>query len=123
MQRIVSALRTRKPGIRVIVFSRGAGTNLELASQIAPGACMGLDTAENLDVATRLLPAKTPVQGNLDPLALIAGGDALKNAVLDIRRALAGRPYIFNLGHGILPETPIAHVEQLVGLVRAPLGG
>ena len=123
VQRIVSALRTRKPCIRVIVFSRGAGTNLELASQIAPDACMGLDTAENLDVATRLLPAKTPVQGNLDPLALIAGGDALKNAVLDIRRALAGRPYIFNLGHGILPETPIAHVEQLVALVRAPLGG
>jgi uroporphyrinogen decarboxylase len=59
-----------------------------------------------------------PVQGNLDPLALIAGGAALENAVARILSGLAGRPHIFNLGHGILPDTPISHVEQLLQLVR-----
>ena len=59
-----------------------------------------------------------PVQGNLDPLALIAGGEALEKAVADVLSALEDRPHIFNLGHGILPDTPIAHVEQLLKLVR-----
>jgi uroporphyrinogen decarboxylase len=60
-----------------------------------------------------------PVQGNLDPLALIAGGTALENAVQRILNAFAGRPHIFNLGHGILPDTPIEHVEKLLILVRS----
>ena len=60
-----------------------------------------------------------PVQGNLDPLALIAGGEALETAVARILSSLAERPHVFNLGHGILPDTPIAHVEQLIELVRA----
>ena len=55
-----------------------------------------------------------PVQGNLDPLALLAGGAALDRGVDAIMAALAGGPFIFNLGHGILPETPIAHVEQML---------
>jgi uroporphyrinogen decarboxylase len=59
-----------------------------------------------------------PVQGNLDPLALIAGGEALETAVGRILSSLAGRPHIFNLGHGILPDTPISHVEKLLQLVR-----
>jgi uroporphyrinogen decarboxylase len=59
-----------------------------------------------------------PVQGNLDPLALIAGGEALEKAVERITKAFAGRPHIFNLGHGILPDTPIEHVEKLLTLVR-----
>ena len=58
------------------------------------------------------------MQGNLDPLALIAGGEALQSAVARILDAFAGRPHIFNLGHGILPDTPIAHVEQLIALVK-----
>ena len=61
-----------------------------------------------------------PVQGNLDPLALIAGGEALESAVGRILSSLAGRPHIFNLGHGIMPETPIAHVEQLVSWCEEP---
>ena len=60
-----------------------------------------------------------PLQGNLDPLALLAGGAALENAVGRILSSFAGRPHIFNLGHGIIKETPIAHVEQLLALVRA----
>ena len=63
-------------------------------------------------------PKDLPVQGNLDPLALLAGGEALESAVRDILDAFAGRPHIFNLGHGILQETPIAHVERLIALVK-----
>ncbi|HKQ11217.1 MAG TPA: uroporphyrinogen decarboxylase family protein, partial [Rhizomicrobium sp.] len=58
------------------------------------------------------------LQGNLDPIALIAGGVALDRAVDDILQAANGKPHIFNLGHGILPETPIAHVEQLLKRIR-----
>ncbi|HEX8482931.1 MAG TPA: uroporphyrinogen decarboxylase family protein, partial [Allosphingosinicella sp.] len=65
------------------------------------------------------LPEGLPVQGNLDPLALIAGGEALETAVARILSSLSGRPHIFNLGHGILPDTPISHVETLLELVRA----
>ena len=61
---------------------------------------------------------KVAVQGNLDPLALIAGGEALANGVRRIISAFEGRPHVFNLGHGILPDTPIAHIEQLLELVR-----
>ena len=66
----------------------------------------------------RQLPETLPVQGNLDPLALVAGGKSLRFAVTRILDAFAGRPHIFNLGHGILPDTPIAHVEQLLAQVK-----
>ncbi len=65
-----------------------------------------------------VLPKGLPVQGNLDPLALIAGGETLENAVAVIRNAFSGRPHIFNLGHGIQQDTPIEHVEKLIKLVR-----
>ena len=64
------------------------------------------------------IQSRVPVQGNLDPLALIAGGAALDRAVDATLAAFAARPFIFNLGHGILPETPIAHVEQMLKRVR-----
>jgi len=59
------------------------------------------------------------IQGNLDPIALIAGGDALDRAVDEILKETRGTPFIFNLGHGVLPETPLAHVAQLVARVRS----
>jgi uroporphyrinogen decarboxylase len=64
------------------------------------------------------LPQGLPVQGNLDPMALLAGGEPLEQAVDRIRNAFAGRPHIFNLGHGISQFTPIAHVEKLISLIR-----
>ena len=70
--------------------------------------------------ADRELPAGLPVQGNLDPHALLAGGAAMRTSVKRIREALGGRPHVFNLGHGILPDTPIAHVEELMSLVKEP---
>jgi uroporphyrinogen decarboxylase len=77
---------------------------------------VSLDTAAPLDWAVKALPCV--LQGNLDPIALVAGGAALDRAVDTVLQATAGKPFIFNLGHGILQETPIAHVEQLVKRVR-----
>ncbi|HEY0326696.1 MAG TPA: uroporphyrinogen decarboxylase family protein, partial [Allosphingosinicella sp.] len=79
---------------------------------------VGVDETQDPRWIAANLPADLPVQGNLDPLALIAGGAALEQAVAEILSAFQDRPHIFNLGHGILPDTPIAHVERLIELVR-----
>ena len=68
------------------------------------------------------MPKRLPVQGNLDPLALLAGGEALRSSVTHILDALATRPHIFNLGHGIIKETPIAHVEALIEMLKGRVG-
>ena len=80
---------------------------------------VGLDTAVNPKSVVNAVPEKMAVQGHLDPLLLIAGGEAMDKRVRDILAAYKGRPHIFNLGHGVRPETPIAHVERVVELVRA----
>jgi uroporphyrinogen decarboxylase len=80
---------------------------------------LGLDETVDPAWANAVLPPELPVQGNLDPLALIAGGEALARAVQRIRGAFPERPHVFNLGHGILPDTPIVHVERLLAMVRA----
>jgi uroporphyrinogen decarboxylase len=79
---------------------------------------IGLDETVDPSWAAKELPDDLPLQGNLDPLALIAGGETLRAAVQRVLDAFAGRPHIFNLGHGILQDTPIAHVEQLIALVK-----
>ena len=115
---IVKGVRAAHPDIPVIVFARGAGPRL-IGLEAATGAnALGIDTAVDPVWAAQALPKTTVLQGNLDPLALIAGGAALDEAVARILGAVRGRPHIFNLGHGILPETPIAHVERLVALVH-----
>jgi uroporphyrinogen decarboxylase len=80
---------------------------------------VSLDTAAPMDWAAKALGEKVALQGNLDPLALIAGGDTLGRNVDEIMTAMRGVPFIFNLGHGILPQTPIAHVEQLLARLRS----
>src|SRR3546814_615625 len=79
---------------------------------------IGIDETVDPHWANAVLPMGFPVQGNLDPLALIAGGRALETAVENILSAFENRPHIFNLGHGILPDTPIDHVEMLLNLIR-----
>ena len=116
-QRIVDALRARVPGAKLIGFPRGAGTGLERYVDATKVDAVGLDWMVRLDHA-RELQLRTPVQGNLDPLALRAGCAALDRSVDAIMAALADGPFIFNLGHGILPDTPIAHVEQMLKRVR-----
>jgi uroporphyrinogen decarboxylase len=116
--RIVAALANRHPEIPVIGFPRGIGGRLETYATRTFVTCLGLDTMIAPEWADRILPPGLPVQGNLDPLALLAGGEALDRSVATITAALRERPHIFNLGHGIAPDTPIEHVERLVHLVR-----
>ncbi|WP_022683615.1 uroporphyrinogen decarboxylase [Sphingobium bisphenolivorans] len=115
---IVEKLKTVHPDVPVIGFPKGAGAKLvDYAVGTAVDA-VGVDETIDPHWANGVLPQGLPVQGNLDPLALIAGGEAVEQAVDNIRSAFAGRPHIFNLGHGILPDTPIAHVEALTRYVR-----
>jgi uroporphyrinogen decarboxylase len=116
--RIVTELRLRHPKVPIIGFPKGAGGKLKAYAQETGVGAIGLDETVDPLWAARELPAKLPVQGNLDPLALLAGGDVLVSVVRRILDAFAHRPHIFNLGHGILPDTPIAHVEQLIALVK-----
>jgi uroporphyrinogen decarboxylase len=118
--RIVARLKALHPDVPLIGFPKGAGAKLADYARGTGVDAIGLDETIDPHWADTVLPAGLPVQGNLDPLALIAGGEALARAVADIRAALAGRPHIFNLGHGILPDTPVDHVETLMRLVREP---
>jgi uroporphyrinogen decarboxylase len=117
-QRIVAGVRNAMLGAKIIGFPRGAGTELErYVDEVAVDA-VGLDWMVELRHARERIQSRRPVQGNLDPLALRAGGSALDRSVAAILEALGGGPFIFNLGHGILPDTPIAHVEQMLKRVR-----
>lgn len=116
--RLVAALRERHPDVPVIGFPKGAGGKLAAYARETKVTAIGLDETVDPRWAAEQLPEGLPVQGNLDPLALIAGGEALGSAANRILDAFAGRPHIFNLGHGILPDTPIAHVEQLIATVK-----
>ncbi|MFD2265329.1 uroporphyrinogen decarboxylase [Lacibacterium aquatile] len=117
-RRIVKALRELHPGVPVICFPRGAGLMYEEFLAIVEPDGVGLDTTVPVEWAARTLQPKACVQGNLDPLALVAGGAALDSAIDRICDALAGKPFIFNLGHGILQETNPEHVSHLVKRVR-----
>ena len=116
--RIVAALRERHPDVPVIGFPKGAGGKLAAYARETAVSALGLDETVDPRWAARELPKDMPLQGNLDPLALLAGGEVMDAAVARILDAFAGRPHIFNLGHGILQETPIANVERLVALVK-----
>ena len=115
-KRITAALRAHFPGVPVIGFPRLAGASLAAYARQTGVQAVGMDT--QTDPAT--LPPDLVVQGNLDPLALLTGGEALEREVTAVRRSVGNRPHIFNLGHGILKETPPANVARLVELVRAP---
>ena len=116
--RIVAALKARHPDTPIIGFPKGAGAKLAAYARETGVDALGLDETIDPAWAARDLPESLPLQGNLDPLALLAGGAALEKAVGRILSSFEGRPHIFNLGHGIIKETPIAHVEQLLALVR-----
>jgi uroporphyrinogen decarboxylase len=116
--RLVAALKSRHPEVPIIGFPKGAGGKLAAYARETGVSAIGLDETVDPAWAAQELPDGLPVQGNLDPLSLITGGSELKSAAKRILDALAGRPHIFNLGHGILPDTPIAHVERLIALVK-----
>lgn len=114
---IVESLRRRHPETPIIGFPRGCGHFYERYRRETGVDVLALDNGVPVEEAQRLQKAG-PVQGLLDPLALIAGGPGLDRSIDGILGALGSGPFVFNLGHGIRPETPIAHVEQLVARVR-----
>jgi uroporphyrinogen decarboxylase len=116
--RIVAALRKSHPTVPVIGFPRGAGEKILTYTTDTGITAVSLDETVDPMWAAKNLPENFPVQGNLDPLALLAGGHQLREAVGRILDAFAGRPHILNLGHGILKETPVERVEGLVALVK-----
>lgn len=112
--------RVRELGVTqpIIGFPRGAGDFALPYAERTGVQCIGLGTATPLDRMNRELPQGFPVQGCLDPVALVAGGDRLDAETRRILQAFKGRPHIFNLGHGVTPETPIAHVTRVLDIVR-----
>ena len=118
---IVSRIRALHPDVPVIGFPKGAGAKLAAYARETGVQAVGLDETLEPEWADAVLPKDMPVQGNLDPLVLMDGGQAMQDAVMRIRRAFADRPHVFNLGHGIGQFTPIAHVDALVEMVRRPL--
>jgi uroporphyrinogen decarboxylase len=116
---IVEALRVCRPDTPIIGFPKGIGEKLPVYARETGVDALGIDETIDPVWADENLPSGLPVQGNLDPLALLAGGSGLENAVNRIRGAFSKRPHIFNLGHGILPDTPVVHVETLMAMMRA----
>lgn len=115
---IVAGVRQQVPGAKIIGFPRGAGASLSRYVDQVPVDAVGLDWMIDRNFARTHVQSRCPVQGNLDPLVLLAGGAALDRAVDTVMAAFADGPFIFNLGHGILPETPIGHVERMLARVR-----
>ena len=116
---LVTKVRRAAPTAPIIAFPRGAATQLYKIARVEGIAAVGIDTAVEPRVAASALPPRLALQGNLDPLALVAGGASLDEGIERVLSGFAGRPHIFNLGHGILPSTPIAHVERLLKRVRS----
>jgi len=115
---IASAVRARHPGVPVIGFPKGSGEKLPAYARETGVDAVGLDETIDPLWAAKALPDGLPVQGNLDPLLLLAGGDELDRQARRVLDTFADRPHVFNLGHGIDKETPIAHVERLLAIVR-----
>jgi uroporphyrinogen decarboxylase len=117
-QRLVRLVRQRHPDSRIIGFPRGAGEKIPKYIDETDVDAVSLETAIDRRFASLEIQSRVPVQGNLDPEILLNGGEALDHAVDDVMAAFASAPFIFNLGHGVLPQTPIAHVEQMLARVR-----
>ena len=118
-RRIVAALRARHPDVPIIGFPRLAGVLVGRYAAETGVNAVAIDTGADLALAASLVPDGVATQGNLDPLALVAGGDALRREAAAVLAAARGRPHVFNLGHGVEKQTPPEHVAELVRMVRA----
>jgi uroporphyrinogen decarboxylase len=118
VQEIVAGVRAKKPGAKIIGFPRGAGSNLPDYVEATGVDAVSVDWTAEPSLIRERVQTRVAVQGNLDPLVLLAGGDALDRSVDQVLSNFAGGRFIFNLGHGILPETPITNVERMVKRVR-----
>lgn len=118
-QKIISELRRRGYTQPIICFPKGLGEGLIAYSHEVDMDGIAIDFMTDMSWANKNLRKDITLQGNLDPMALVAGGDEMRKAVAYIKEAVSERPHIFNLGHGIVPQTPIEHVEELVDLVKS----
>jgi len=119
-KRMVAELRKQRPGAKVIGFPRGAGKNIPRYIRETGVDAVSLGNEIDRTFAREQIQSHVPVQGNVDPQALLEGGAALDREVDAVLEAFGAGPLIFNLGHGILPPTPIAHVERMIERVRNP---
>ena len=117
-RRIISELKSRFPNLPVIAFPRGAGGAYERFVAESGADCVGLDQHVPLDWARERLQPKICVQGNLDPMLMVEGGEKLDRAAKTICETLGDGPFVFNLGHGITPDADPANVERLLRAVR-----
>jgi uroporphyrinogen decarboxylase len=117
-KKLVASLRAKLPGARVIGFPRGAGKNIPRYVDETKVDAVSLESGIDRDFARGEIQSRVPVQGNLDPQVLRAGGDTLDREIDAVLEAFSDAPFIFNLGHGILPDTPVAHVERMLRRVR-----
>src|SRR5690606_3330315 len=111
-------VRATIPDAVITGFPRGAAGMLSRYVSQTGVNVIGLDFATPLDFASTGLPESLTVQGNLDPLRLVAGGTQMETRAREIIAGFANRPHIFNLGHGIVPQTPIEHVTRLIEIVK-----
>ena len=118
IKKIISLVREKYPDIPIIGFPKGAGTGLIKFAKQTGITAIGLDSQTHPQWAAQNLQSLMPVQGNLDPMMLMAGGEKMQKAAALIMENFTSKPYIFNLGHGIHKDTPIAHVEKLVETLR-----
>ncbi|MFN3502062.1 MAG: uroporphyrinogen decarboxylase, partial [Allorhizobium sp.] len=118
VRRIIDSVKSRRPQAKVIAFAKGAGILLKNYRQDTNADAIGLDWSVPLSLAVEL-QKDGPVQGNLDPMRVVAGGPALKDGIDAILQALGHGPLIFNLGHGITPQADPEHVTELVAQVRS----
>lgn len=117
-KRIVSALKVKHPDIPIIGFPRAAGSHVARYAAQTGVNCVGIDHMTDLASASAAVPKGVAVQGNLDPILLLNGGAAMDREVLRIVETMKGKPFIFNLGHGVMQPTPPEHVARLVSLLR-----
>jgi uroporphyrinogen decarboxylase len=119
---LVAQVKRERPGVPVIVFPRGAGLLYRDYAETCGADALGLDTTVPLGWARENLQSRVCLQGNLDPQILVAGGATLRRAVAEILEGLGDGPFIFNLGHGIVPDTPPAHVDEMLEQIRSRRG-
>ncbi|MFT9400750.1 uroporphyrinogen decarboxylase [Acetobacter sp.] len=117
-RQIVKTIKAKHPKVRVIGFPRLGGMLVPEYARETGVDVVALDTGADLSLARALIPEHIGLQGNLDPLAVLSGGEAMRREALSVRNAGKGRAHVFNLGHGVLPQTPVEHVEELVKTVR-----
>lgn len=117
-KKLVATVRAARPGVKIIGFPRGAGRSIPHYVDETGVDGVSLETAIDRRFAREQIQSRVAVQGNLDPECLRAGGDALDRAVDEVLQAFSDGRFIFNLGHGILPDTPVAHVERMLARVR-----